>query len=633
MKEKTQTSLRKFLREKFDSSDFYPSNHFINNLDKILNNKIEILNNISKKENTPEESNIIKSNFWLLKPQYAVGFVLSLFLILTIGFTAFNIQNTNGSKSNLSAAEVLQKVDQKLTEIQSSNQVLHYKVNQISYNLSASNETNLQPTYCERWIDYSNSIQRSTCGVNINGFELPIEQKVSTNNEVLKNPEFSLKFYSENLGINFDNAKIINESDPAKVYIETEIALTESLKLNFPNLLDYEFNSKNISNNAIIGLTVDNTKSEITNADISFQFENGSNLKAYHYDINVLNDTDTFSSSFFDPIENFKPQSYNYALKDTDVSYKLNNDKSKYIFSFNAKKDINYLVFSKSFSQDALLIKNIVDIKDDQQIKLEADTYNQDNVIYIVPYTIVNNYFLAPGVYSFGYEFRQGNSTYSNRFYVMNFQTLNDIFNIDFSQITKLTYEQKILSSREYEDSVSKFAIPNDWKITNLDCDQKDCNSITLEKGKFKFTYYSIDNTNSSSIVPNNANYSSCYTQSVRKNERVTSDLYRINSYFDPSLPKDKNYTCIYANQANSSQLWLGSTFSNAKPPYNYLYIELPHDNLQSSSIYLSQKYGVSIQYQYTNAAENSALQINDPELIQGLKEMDAIVKSIEFKK
>lgn len=622
---KDQTSLRKYLLEQKEYESFKPSDNFIMNFEKVLNNQIEIkklkVKSKKSKEEKSSKPNFLHSFFY--KPAYAFALTLVLIMGITFGvFTYINLNKKNIVDQKITAAEVLASVYKNVNEIKSGSETLNYKIIYHDFEFGVYPDS---ISYCNKWINYENKIQRNECGLKLTE-EIPVEQGILTGEQINQYPEISPEFYENILKIKFNNALIISE-DQSTYTLQSVWNLEDGAKGYY--LKEYEQKNNLNANSTIITFVITKQNRQVLSANLTYGFTNGREIKAYSYEILEINKLK------YDPIQFVESTGEVHKMVEADLTAKIQTN-GVLNFKFNARKDNNYLVLKTD--TETTLLQNFKNITKDQVLTFDAEIKDGSlNFVMVKPYKIINNqYVFSDGIESHFYQKIPDNIENLQLDNIIRFdESLGNVIYNYGQGLTHIAPSSNATNSKNFENSRVSLKIPAGWTVQETSCFEGECSALTIRKGDYELSI-------STNVAPSPVGYGNygdiCFDSKKQIRERLSDKLDRIDEfiYLNPSS-QDSTCSMIKVSKPNTNY-WLNSmivvkdengTFIETSKLFGTTFT--PKNEDDNDWILIMYDYMPEKGLDYENGAIMP--ESNNPEHLKMLKEMDEIVKTITFKK
>lgn len=627
---KTDKTLRDLIKSQMNSEDFIPSSNFLINLNKIISNKIEMLNSVSSKVSPEVKSS---KRIWLFRPQYAFSFVLVILLLITTSsylyYKSLDVTEGGGGiikidNQNLTASEVLSKVNSQVLDMKDSNEIISYKISKKTYKLENGLEST--PTFCQRLISYSEKLQRNYCGLDYGDNLYPIydgNTNILSGDKIFPDPEISSKYYEKLFNFDVEKADF-TEKNTNIVKIRLESNLDEAIRSSdeelsiFETQKSYDTGTTVEATKVYIDFEINTDESKIISVSISYLFSDGqtrlksvwtfSEIKLLDIDMNLFKEITKSNVS---------------GLELSDVSPVYDKKKKSFSLHFNAIANINYIVL-KTETNGTSLVKDIQSTNQNHSIDLNIPI--EDGNVIIKPYLNNDGYINYGDGVIFYYVMDLG-AGYPDQLYkdTLKGDSFDGIDIPNSNQVAEIGNESTIKQSRIFSNSKLTFNIPSDWQIANIDCNESECTSITINKDLYKIT---ID---TEAIVETEE--SICKSKNSIVN--FSSELQRVDSFVNDQISNEYQGSCPgVTSEDPCGDHWFQSNFivNGDNPNLGVISRGKLLGGITASSntyIRINYAYGpiVLIDYGFLAPAKTNA------EFLKTITEMDGIVRSIQFKK
>jgi hypothetical protein len=624
---KENLTFREYLNEQKNQPELKPDQNFVLNLKKKINNQVEYLEARQK----VQEIKDVKQNISFFRYKWAFA---SAFLVLLLVLSLFGVYIwTNQSPSNnpdqiagdnRNAAQILASVRENINEIQAEGKVLYYELYQKKLVILPEIEGE-SSTFCKRWINYLEKLQRDECGLWIEGREVvkTEEKRIKQGEELLDYPEISLEYYENLFDISILNGEIINELEDIRT-LRTKFSLQGEGQLgsDSPRL----FSRIGSPKEAIMDFYVNINKNLIEGINIYYVID-GETFKRFELLFRNIEARDDEEGVFTE-----KPQRAVEGIDIEQARAELTNDLVKITFN-NLQTNPDYLILVQEEKGEVEYIKTKPTIGN-SVTEINFDLDGRYGSIAIKPfYELGGELYYGEGIVVYTYPSKEVTKLLS----IIRLPSHDlgvYVEQLENDSLQTLSTPIRVRNKGVFENDYLSFDLPKYWEITELTCEEFGCTRIVLNREN-KF-YLEVDSRIFYTGGDAGSHIETCSLE--QKTTRINDLFNRLDFYYDYSkLNSEDMQVCEMFYGKPAKKTWVMSFIKLSKGDFPRLFFgineingralpfEAPRDDLVS--IYMSPG-----PYPYRSAARNQ-IDANDPDLQIALDEMSKLVPEIEFKK
>jgi hypothetical protein len=626
---KENLTFREYLNEQKNQPELKPDQNFVLNLKKKINNQIEYLEAGQKVQEIKESKQ--NRSFLQYKWAFASAFSVLLLVLSLFGVYIWTKQSPSDNpdqivEDNRNAAQILAFARENINEIQAEGKVLYYELYQKKLVIlpEIEGESN---TFCKRWINYLEKLQRDECGLWIEGQEFikTEEKRVKQGEELLEYPEISLEYYENLFDISILNGEIINELEDIRT-VRTKFSLQGEGQLGSDSTRLFRLIGS--PNEVIMDFDVNINKNLIEGINIYYVIE-GETFKRFELLFRNIEARDEEEGVFTE-----KPQRAVEGIDIEQARAELTNEIVKITFN-NLQTNPEYLILFQETMGEVEYIETKPTISNSvTEINLDLD--GRYGSIIIKPfYELGGELYYGEGIVVYTYPSNNVTKLLSIE-HLSNHDLGVYVEQLENDSLQTLSIPVRVRNKGVFENDYLSFDLPKDWEITELRCEEVGCNGIVLNRD-YKF-YLEVDS--SVLFTGGDAGFEIEACSLEQKTTRINDQFNRVDFYYD--------YLKLNS-EANDMQMCEGFYGKSPNKTWVMSYIELSKGEFPRQLFGINEINGRALPQQgprddlvriyiapgpYLNIGTTYyQIDANDPKLQIALDEMSKLVGDIEFKK